>query len=496
MSTRLPWSIKGVKSPTREAAKRAAEEAGLSLGDWLSQIIEGARNAPVPARLSGDPLLLSEPADKVPEAKSGAAAVEAVRSAIGRLLDRLQDSQDKGALTLENLEASLRELVGDLETSQKTLATGDQDQRAYLAGLSKDLFDLTTRVSLMEKSRAGNTEAAAIQILEEAIGRITAFIEAADKRQTDAITTIGSTLDSLAGEVGRQNQTREADRTALMAKAKAAEDKITSVSETTDSHHEKIIDIQSRVMTVERRQTDNVRLIEDTIDTRFNDLDESFNRLRDRLRGLEKRHAEETDTPVAAMEVAIDRLSRRLDQMETAPQPALDEKIRQQADALKETDQRLKEGFSAVTGAVEELASRLSALEGGQENRSTETPKAAPRKKKTEPETTGQETAPAPTKSNTSAALGPDFALEDIEDERAFDENAGLMRYLFALILIIFLGTSLLLVITEQVELPGSGGRPSPGSSLWEFFRTLMTDAPVLMEDAPIVRVEKEPKAG
>ena len=501
MSTRLPWNIKGIDKKTRQAASRAAEEAGVPLGEWLSGLIATADTEKPSAALSAPPLLLSDTIDPVPSAKPGSAAVEAVRHAIKTLLDRLQDSQAQGAFTLDTLEGSLRELAAELQASQSTLAASEHDQHAYLSGLSKDLFDLSTRVSLMEASRGGNAEATAIQVLEEAIGKITTFIEAADKRQTEAIKTIGSTLDTLATEVGRQGKSREADRAALLAKAQSADEKISSINDASEGHREKIVDMQSRIATVERRQSDNARLIEDKIDTRFDDLDESFTRLRDRLRGLEKRQAEDTDTPVAAIEVAIDRLSRRIDHIETVPNLALEEKLQTQAKAAEDADQRMKEGFTALTGAVEELAGRIAVIEGGasapeapsnkakrpqkpavpQEEQEAEAPKKRPPKKTAKPK------PPAP--------LAPSFELDDIADERAFDENAGLMRYLFALILIIFLGTSLLLLVTGQVEMPG-GGRPGPGSSFFDFFKSLMSDGAAAPHEPPLLVVENEPRAG
>ncbi len=499
MSTRLPWNIKGIDKKTRQAANRAAEDAGLSLGEWLSGLIDTADTDRSTAAHSAPPMLLSDTIDPVPPAKPGSAAVEAVRHAIKSLLDRLQDSQAQGALTLDTLEGSLRDLAAELEASQSTLAASEHDQHAYLSGLSKDLFDLSTRVSLMEASRGGNAEATAIQILEEAIGKITAFIEAADKRQTEAIKTIGSTLDTLATEVGRQGKTREADRAALMAKAQSAEEKISSINEASEGHHEKIVDMQSRIATVERRQSDNARLIEDKIDTRFDDLDESFTRLRDRLRGLEKRQAEDTDTPVAAIEVAIDRLSRRIDHIETVPNLALEEKLQVHTKAMEAADQRMKEGFSALTGAVEDLAGRIAVIESG-----APTPPANKTKRPDKPPAPPEDPAAEapknrppkkPAKPKPPAPLPPSFELDDIADERAFDENAGLMRYLFALILIIFLGTSLLLLATGQVDMPG-GGRPDPGSSFFDFFRSLLSDNAGPSQEPPLLVVENDPRAG
>ncbi|MPY72048.1 MAG: hypothetical protein GEU92_18450 [Alphaproteobacteria bacterium] len=35
----MPWSLKGVSAPAREAAKAAAAGEGVPMGEWLSRII-------------------------------------------------------------------------------------------------------------------------------------------------------------------------------------------------------------------------------------------------------------------------------------------------------------------------------------------------------------------------------------------------------------------------------------------------------------------------
>lgn len=40
MTSKTPWSVKGVDKPAREAAKASAHRAGMTLGAWLTQLIE------------------------------------------------------------------------------------------------------------------------------------------------------------------------------------------------------------------------------------------------------------------------------------------------------------------------------------------------------------------------------------------------------------------------------------------------------------------------
>ena len=39
MKQAMPWSVKGVNSDARDAAKEAARRAGMTLGEWLNTVI-------------------------------------------------------------------------------------------------------------------------------------------------------------------------------------------------------------------------------------------------------------------------------------------------------------------------------------------------------------------------------------------------------------------------------------------------------------------------
>ncbi|MEL6113550.1 MAG: hypothetical protein AAFR20_12175, partial [Pseudomonadota bacterium] len=42
MKSTAPWSVKGIARDTRETAKEAARKEGLTVGEWLNQIIHKA----------------------------------------------------------------------------------------------------------------------------------------------------------------------------------------------------------------------------------------------------------------------------------------------------------------------------------------------------------------------------------------------------------------------------------------------------------------------
>jgi len=51
MSTKSPWSVKGIAAQERELAKQAARRAGVPIGQWLSEQIRMAANGDAPAKI-------------------------------------------------------------------------------------------------------------------------------------------------------------------------------------------------------------------------------------------------------------------------------------------------------------------------------------------------------------------------------------------------------------------------------------------------------------
>src|SRR5262245_31414756 len=50
MKPGIPWSVKGINSEAREAAKHAARRSGVTLGEWLNTVIREQADEPAPAK--------------------------------------------------------------------------------------------------------------------------------------------------------------------------------------------------------------------------------------------------------------------------------------------------------------------------------------------------------------------------------------------------------------------------------------------------------------
>ncbi|GGD07669.1 tetratricopeptide repeat protein [Aquisalinus flavus] len=128
MKPNTPWSIKGIDPDARDAAKKAARAAGMTLGEWLNQqILESSQDGvyaddDAPAR----PAMTASP------------------------------------ITLDHL----RELVASLNRLNDKLQRTEKNNREEIAGLNQGLTSALERIRSMEAARASNSTDALIARIE------------------------------------------------------------------------------------------------------------------------------------------------------------------------------------------------------------------------------------------------------------------------------------------------------------------------------------------
>lgn len=127
MSNDTPWSVRGVDSETREAAKLAARKANIPLGQWLTRAIRNTVAEELGAR--------SRHPDEPPALP--ALPTEALLSAIQERLDR-QRSAIEDAISAASWRAEVDTPVVELE-----------ERREPAVGLSPELRDELDQVKLL-----------------------------------------------------------------------------------------------------------------------------------------------------------------------------------------------------------------------------------------------------------------------------------------------------------------------------------------------------------
>lgn len=148
-----PWSVKGVSPEDREAAKRAARQAGLPVGAWLSQAIRHAgqepANGPTGGPVSGTP---SPSPDQTAE-------IIGLRAEVATLTARLDILNDSVARLKGDL-AALADSSAQDSSAQAAAPNGGAgdgqedmplDVQASLAALERAVLRLSDRLRVLEE---------------------------------------------------------------------------------------------------------------------------------------------------------------------------------------------------------------------------------------------------------------------------------------------------------------------------------------------------------
>jgi localization factor PodJL len=522
MNTGAPWSVKGVDPDARETAKSAARDAGLTLGAWLNSVIL--------ARGEGDePFTLS---DEAPRRSGGSGALEALNNSVRRVLDQVAASDDRSSLSFEKIHQIVNDLLVGLERAQETMASAEIDQRADLSGVKRGMLDLATRVSLMESSSKGGVEASAIQALEEAITKIADFLETSDRRRAESIaaiektlnrlseyvraaeTRIGQDIETLAGSVSQLESRTDGQlkaQSTQMTGLRRAVDEIRVELETEKSGRAeahswtegRLNDLHKKTETLDRRIGTGGRAGSQELIERLEDIVQNIDRVRERVRAVERRQTEDVDSPVAAVEVALDRLAKRCEALEGDVSV-----FRSNAERSSTSDAQTKEALVAMRKAIEDIANRISALErqpsndtsvdrqeeqpnpkdtGRQSRRRKPLSKSNKDDQKTDrdEETEAAEAKPSQvedkaeetddvTPGKTRPFLSPRGFDEDIEE---FEERPRIFRALFTTALIVFIIAGVYTLGSRGPDQWLEDGRPDLFNSFFELIDRFLGNA-------------------
>lgn len=174
MKSSAPWSVKGIERDARETAKEAAKRQGMTVGEWLNQVIYSA----------GDP----EPSDGEIEGLKLRDLVTAIEHLHKRLAEADVKSNDAiGELT--------RQFGGVVERVQRL-------ERVKPAEGSYD--DLAARLKKIEEKGGDRQRVDALRALEKAVGQVAVQFNNAHKESLERldateqqVLSLGERLDGL-----------------------------------------------------------------------------------------------------------------------------------------------------------------------------------------------------------------------------------------------------------------------------------------------------------
>ncbi len=342
MKSNAPWSVKGIERDARETAKAAAQREGMTVGEWLNQIIYTA----------GDP-----------NAAPTEGEIEGLRTrdlaaAIEHLSRRIAHSESKGAEAVETLARSLGgavERLQRLERSEPRAAGGDDA--------------LQSRVEALEAKATDRQRIEALRALERAVGQIAVQFDNSQKATVSRLDVAERQLQSIASRVdqgGGDNVSASAVRDAIdgMAERIARAEKIAAEAAQLKSEAGESIDsdfihktgIRLRILGDEiKRGGDQIRAVETTI-----------TRLSQQIDAAEKRSAE----GVAKVAETIADLRAQFSSADATDQAAARAEIEA---AVSEITQRTEDRIETLQQSFDQMVRRLESTSAQTDHVAAET---------------------------------------------------------------------------------------------------------------------------
>ena len=271
MSAAAPWSVKGIEPKAREIAKDLARRSGMTLGEWLNQMIlddEDDGVTPLPRRHQAAP-----------------------RDDRRSRLRRMDDAYGRDE-TLDRVAASVEMIAERLEASERRSTTA-------ISGVDQAVSGLVHRLDGMDEQFRGQGRRIddIAEELREGHRRLRRFENDTGPQTTEAFKKVETALGTLAGRFYDLEERQRTGFIELRGRADKAEDAVSRVSSS-----EILSQVGARLDAAQSRTTDALRALE-----------QSFAGLDQRLRAAESRPRTEGPSEAARFEKLAETLSRQVE---------------------------------------------------------------------------------------------------------------------------------------------------------------------------------------
>jgi localization factor PodJL len=185
MKSNVPWSVKGIDPEARVVAKEAARKAGMTLGEWMTTMINEV-GTDSPDATEG----------QTGQASTGVTTdqLRAVVDSLNRLNERLKNTEEN----LKRSEEKSREVVGGLNQGLETVFERiKRVEREKATGTPAELDD---RLQKLETSAQDRERIESLKALEAALSQM---VEQFESTRREAIERVGRNEEAVSALAGR-----------------------------------------------------------------------------------------------------------------------------------------------------------------------------------------------------------------------------------------------------------------------------------------------------
>jgi localization factor PodJL len=324
MTSNAPWSVKGIDRDARETAKAAAQREGMTLGEWLNQMIYAA----------GDP-------NAAPPAANDLEGIKArdIAMAFEHLTRRVSTAESRSAEAVDSLARSLGGVVERLQRMERARNPGETPP------------DLAERIERLEEKSGDRTRIEALRALERAVSQVAQQFASAQSSSMARLDSVERSLQSLAGRFDQPAAgdisaaaVRDAleEMTARIERAERVAEEAhrlkSDAASSTDADFVQKTGLRLRILGDEiKRGGDQIKMLEGSITRLAEQIDAAERRSAEGVQKVAETIAElraevaNGDDQAAAradIEAAVSEITQRTEDRITALQRSFDEMVR------------------------------------------------------------------------------------------------------------------------------------------------------------------------
>ena len=391
MTSGAPWSVKGIDPKAREIAKDLARRSGLTLGEWLNQVI-----------LEDGPLPEDEPAVRYPMFGRQAPQpsqrryetpshpgdeIIGVTEALGRLTERIEAAEQRTTLAIGGVEQSVAGVMSRLTNAEREQTS----VAARFEGVIEDIRTEQSRVSQklhrVEEEASAPRAVEALRSLEEALGKVASHLYEGESRTRDTFSGLRQELDGvherLDGESAQAVQAIDAAVQRLAERLEQAEARTASALVGLKSSFGELSDrLQTAESAMETRPPDSgleqlaatlsariedsraemAEKIRQSADGRVDRMERTLQDMTGHVQAAERRSAQAVERMGHEVLRMADTLARKVKDVETRSAEAIEQVGGEVARIADVMESRLAQADSVGAQALEKLGGEIARI--------------------------------------------------------------------------------------------------------------------------------------
>jgi len=381
MSQYGSWSVKGVDDRARAVAKEKARLKGVTLGDYINNLLLEGHGEAGPRDLHN---MLHDRYGAPQDPYAPVHTASHHSNPLDTLAQRIEAVEARSTLAITGIDQSVLGMLARLEGTENSTAAMAAEVEAMIDGLRETHESLHAKVGALEADQTGPKSLEAMKALEDALGKLAAHVYEEGRLTQDETMAVKGRVEAGFNEINDRVDGIEVSVESTLANAaqrveKAVEQAELRAEGTSRHLSERFSAIESAVASKLAKvdQVDSrMKAVEGDVSGAITSMESTLSRIQDRLNRAEMT----TDTALKALEQTFANLDERIDSVAEFASPERADALRQElehrfdqlaADLRTSVDQTRQHLAAEIESAaaranpelVGQLESRLSSLE-------------------------------------------------------------------------------------------------------------------------------------